>query len=67
MTKKEEKIEEVKKEDPPLWVKESLKNAALVEMMFRAFEENCNCDVCKRLREMAKEYQRFLDEFIGKK
>jgi len=65
---KEEKLKKEKEEEEiPVWVRESLKNAALVEFMFLAFEERCDCKVCQKLRDMAKAYQTFLEEFISKK
>jgi len=58
---------EEKKEEIPTWLRESLRNTLLVEFMFKAFEEKCDCKICQELRRLAKDYQNFITSFLEKK
>jgi len=49
MGKKKAKI------DKPQWLIEFRKRTALIDIIELAFETNCNCEVCVRLRKIAKD------------
>jgi len=66
-SEKKEKVKEEENENPPLWLKESLRNTLLIEFMFKAFEQKCDCKICQELRELAKSYQNFIQSFLEKK
>ena len=39
----------------PDWIKEFKKRIELIEIIERAYLIDCECEVCKRLRELGKE------------
>jgi len=57
MAKKE--VEETKNPDitAPDWIGEFAKISLLADFIKRAFDNNCDCDNCRRLRDMAKGFE----------
>ena len=41
--------------EKPAWLKEFRRRVALIEIIDLAFELQCNCEVCQRLRNLARE------------
>ncbi len=39
----------------PEWIVEFKRRTAIIDIIIEAFESNCTCNVCKRLREIANE------------
>jgi hypothetical protein len=45
----------------PRWLDEYRKRAKLMDILVKAFETNCDCEVCKMLREWAMELDQSLN------
>jgi hypothetical protein len=41
--------------DKPQWLIEFRRRTALIDAIEKAFDSNCQCEVCRKLREVAKE------------
>jgi len=44
--------------EKPGWLKRASSYALLITAVIKAFDSNCECDVCKLLREWAKSVER---------
>jgi len=55
-----------KRKDPPAWIAEFRRRMGMIEAISIAFEEDCDCRACNKLREIADELeQSFLPSSSG--
>jgi len=44
-----------KQASPPQWISEFKRRIAIIDIIALAYENQCSCDVCKRLRDVGHE------------
>jgi len=44
----------------PQWLVEFRRRTAIIDIIDQAFEENCDCSICRQLRKVAADLEEFL-------